>query len=466
MRLVLALTCLALLAAPAATATAPFTQWCGGSGESAADRTDAVAAFQIHVVYAVPAGGTDRFAQVASGIATDIASIDLWWRSQDATRSPRFDLASFTACTSTFGQLDISAAHLLHDAAYYAPNQYELLRDDLDAAGFRDPDKKYLVYYDGPPVASSADTVICGAADSGVTGGGPRAYSIAYLGGFCGATLGTGGPTTVIAAHELIHGLGALPIPLTPPGPPHACPGDPGHPCDSPRDVLSPSFAPDVTLDSLVLDVGRDDYYGHAGPWWDIRNSLFLAHLDSADSTPPTTPSGFTATSRGPVVTLRWGASTDAVGPVVYRVYRDGAFLARTTDTHYVDDDASDDRTYTYAVRAYDGAGFLSGRPELRFRVGVGIVDSTGRIVRDTVPPPPIGRIQARATRTSIVLSWRGVADPGGLRGYRILRNGRAYALIPQPSIEIPAAKARALWSVLAVDRAGNAGRPARILVR
>ena len=466
MRLALVLACLTLLAAPAATATAPFTQWCGGSGESAADRTDTQQAFQIHVVYAVPAGGTDRFAQVVSGIATDLASIDVWWRNQDGTRTPRFDLAAFSPCSSTFGQLDISAVHLLHDAAYYAPKQYELLRDDLDAAGFNDPDKKYLVYYDGPAVQSSADTVTCGSADSGVTGGGPFAYSIAYLGGFCGATLGTGGPTAVIAEHELIHGLGALAIPPVPPGPPHACPGDPGHPCDSPKDILSPSFDPDVTLDSLVLDVGRDDYYGHPGPWWDIRNSLFLAHLDSSDTTAPTTPAGFTATSRGPQVVLGWRASRDEVGPVAYRVYRDGLFVARTTATRFIDNDAEEGRTYTYAVRAYDGANYVSGKPQLHFRVGFGIVDDTGRLVRDTVPPPPVGPIHARATHTSIVLAWRPVTDPGGLRGYRIQRNGALYATVIQPTVEIPAARARAHWTIRAVDRAGNLGAAARIIVR
>src|SRR3954463_4629871 len=106
----LALAALAVaLAAPAASAKAPFTQWCGGSEETAADRVpDTVDAFQVHVVYAVPAGGADRFAQLVSPIATDMASIDAWWRNQDSTRTPRFDLASFTGCATTFGRLDVS----------------------------------------------------------------------------------------------------------------------------------------------------------------------------------------------------------------------------------------------------------------------------------------------------------------------------------------------------------------------
>jgi hypothetical protein len=45
----------------------------------------------VHVVYAFPADGADRFATAASQIATDVAAIDAWWRREDPTRTPRFD---------------------------------------------------------------------------------------------------------------------------------------------------------------------------------------------------------------------------------------------------------------------------------------------------------------------------------------------------------------------------------------
>ena len=78
-------------------------------------------------------------------------------------------------------------------------------------------------------------------------------------------------PTAIIAAHELLHAFGALPD-----GAPHACPDTRGHPCDSETDVLYPFAMPGTTLASLVLDVGRDDYYGHAGGWPDLQDSLWL----------------------------------------------------------------------------------------------------------------------------------------------------------------------------------------------
>ena len=33
------------------------------------------------------------------------------------------------------------------------------------------------------------------------------------------------------------------------------------------------------TLDTAVLDAGRDDYYGHSGTWWDVQDSPWLTHL-------------------------------------------------------------------------------------------------------------------------------------------------------------------------------------------
>jgi hypothetical protein len=53
--------------------------------------------------------------------------------------------------------------------------------------------------------------------------------------------------------------------------------------CNPSSDVLA--SGPNVSISSLpqaVLDGGRDDYYGHGIPnRWDVRNSLWLVHLDA-----------------------------------------------------------------------------------------------------------------------------------------------------------------------------------------
>lgn len=314
----------ALLAALAATVAnaADAATWCGTSTTALDRQPDAVSAFQFHVVLAYPADGTDPTAQLASPIASDIETITNWWIGQDPTREPRFDFFAFPGCPSPAGDLDLSSVRLPHDSAYYVGEieRYDRIRIDLDSLGFSDPDKKYLVYYDGP---TAQPTSLCGQSDTDLADtGGPRAYSIVYLAGQCGLGLGQGGVATVVAVHELIHGLGALPA-----GAPHACPGDDAHPCDSPNDILYPSQNTSVTLSHLVLDYGRDDYYGHGGSWYDIRNSLFLAHMDTPDELSPVGPAALKARKATGAVRLSWPA---AAGSVAYRLYRNGALVGTT----------------------------------------------------------------------------------------------------------------------------------------
>jgi hypothetical protein len=265
--------------APAAQAAVRPVTWCG-DGVSATDRPDVVGGNEIHVVYAVPRDGTDRFEQLASAIATDIGAISDWWRRQDSTRAPRFDLAGFTC--SGAGALDISDVKLPHPSAYYnaaSVPRIQRLRDDLLAAGFDDAAKKYLVYYDQAQPVAGTD---CGAAYVNAQSGGEHGYAAVYMApnlGGCG-TVGDGGFFAVVAAHELINELGAL-EPATP-GPPHRCPGDQLHPCDNTLDVLAPTPTA-AMLATAILDYGRDDYYAHAGSWWDVQDSSWLRHLDARE---------------------------------------------------------------------------------------------------------------------------------------------------------------------------------------
>lgn len=214
----------------------------------------------IHVLYARPAGGRDRSASVASQLRRAVGSVDQWWRRQDPGRAPRFDLAR-TACGV---RLDLSAVVLPAPAEGLVVDA-GMVRDAVEAAGFAGGEKRYLVAWDGQP----PDPGVCGEGGGGPTGA--PAYAVVYLRACEGVGLG------LVVAHELLHLLGAMPLV----GPPHACPGDRSHPCDSVRDVLSPT-AVATSLAQVRLDVGRDDYYGHSGDWFDIRDSAWLRRLDSA----------------------------------------------------------------------------------------------------------------------------------------------------------------------------------------
>src|SRR5215831_2189897 len=82
----------------------------------------------------------------------------------------------------------------------------------------------------------------------------------------------------------------------------------------------------------------------------------------AADTTPPTTPSGLSAsTASSSQINLAWGASSDNVGVTGYRVYRGGALLATlAAATAYQDTGLSPSTTYSYTVQAFDAAGNAS----------------------------------------------------------------------------------------------------------
>jgi hypothetical protein len=233
------------------------------------------------------------------------------------------------------------------------------------------------------------------------------------------------------------------------------CPGDQGHPCDSTTDLLYPSGSASDTLQTRVLDAGRDDYYGHAGAWWDTQDSLFLERV-GGDVTAPTGPASLTPTSRGRTVMLSWGLARDA-GGVRYRVYEDGELLGDTSGTR-TSFNRRVGQTLTLGVRAVDPAGNLGPLVDELFKVGVGIVDAAGRLVRDTVAPGPVRRLRGSLGPSGLTLRWGRVSDAGGLRGYVVERNGRRYRQVVGTTISIPLRAARGNWSVRAVDRAGNVG--------
>jgi len=252
--LIVATALVAVWAAPAKAST-----WCGTP--STTDRVPNVLAGNVvHVIYASPADGPDRLAQFATQMQTDAEQIDAWWRREDPIRTPRFDLFPFS-CGS---QLDIVSLRLPQAGAQFADIRVgaNILVQELERGSLNSPFGKDLVYYDGP----INEQRLCGFAEEN-------------RGGFSAAVVllnsCTGVPSVTVAAHELIHSFGAVPD-----GAPHNCPPpDDGHTCDNRQDILYP-FADGSSLDALLLDPGRDDYYGHSGSWFDVQDSPWLVALD------------------------------------------------------------------------------------------------------------------------------------------------------------------------------------------
>ncbi|MBI5817262.1 MAG: fibronectin type III domain-containing protein [Candidatus Yonathbacteria bacterium] len=83
----------------------------------------------------------------------------------------------------------------------------------------------------------------------------------------------------------------------------------------------------------------------------------------AADTTPPSTPTGLTATAISSTqINLSWTASTDNVGVTSYRIYQSGTQITTVAGTTYSRTGLSPSTQYSYAVSAYDAAG--NGSPQ------------------------------------------------------------------------------------------------------
>ena len=441
----------ALVAADEGRASTP-SPWCGTTPTASDRLPDATPGYAVHVAYVRSALVPDRFAALAPRIVGDVAAIEAWWRAQDPGRAPRFDLYPY-ACTTMFGRLDLTSI-VLQQRLEGVDEIFDGLRFLLaQNSGFLEPEKTYLVYYDGPTSQEPSRFVACGI---GAPRNGPLPGFAVVLLDSCLADA-SDSRRPVVAAHELVHAHDAVVGEA-----PNTC--EEGHACDVANDLMSP-FLSGAELESLVLDGGRDDYYAHAGGWRDVQDSLFLERADSPDREPPSTPAAVTATDGGAgSVRLSWSRAADDVGPVTYRVYQDGLFVRSTSATSVLVG-FGETPISSYAVRAADAVGHLSPSAVIRFRVGVGIVDGQGRLVRDTVKPAAIPRVTIRRTRDATSLTWPAVRDAGGPVRYRVTVGARTIWLT-KPSLTLERARVRTGVTLVAVDRAGNVSRVTTVPLR
>jgi hypothetical protein len=413
--------------------------WCG-SGEPTTDLPDAVSAFEWHIVYALPSDGVDRFASYAPRFAGDVATLSNWWLTQDSTRSPRFDLVAAPGCSSEpYGRVDISLLRLPRASSEYS---FREIVGDVRAADFDSPDKAYLVYYDGT-LHPGEEFGLCG---QGGTDSRAFAYAVLYLQS-CAQSFNDD-VRVMIATHEMVHGLGAVESSA-----PHAC--DSGHVCDSSGDLMKAVFSPGDALARLTLDVGRDDYYGHGGSWRDTQDSELLYRLDaSLDPAPEIV--NLTATSTGTLVQVNWTSAA-----VRFRVYDEDGGLFRDDASSTITANGEIGETLTWTVRSVNGAGFLSRPAAIRFKVGYGIVDAAGALLRDTVAPAQVRGLRASRSGAQVLLRWAAVTDPIGLKGYRVSAPGLRPIVVRVTTARL-AARGKTV-TVAAVDEAGNVGPAATV---
>ena len=185
----------------------------------------------------------------------------------------------------------------------------------------------------------------------------------------------------------------------------------------------------------------------------------------AADTTPPSAPTGLSATAAPGQVNLTWTASTDNVGVSGYRVERcqgagctDFAQVGTPSGTAFTDTGLAASTTYRYQVRAVDAAGNLSTYSAIATATTPAGGDTTA-------PSAPTGLTATAISASRIDLGWTASTDNVGVTGYRVERcQGAActdFAQVGTPSATTfsdigVAASTTYRYRVRAVDAAGN----------
>ena len=180
------------------------------------------------------------------------------------------------------------------------------------------------------------------------------------------------------------------------------------------------------------------------------------------DTTPPSAPTGLTATPTttyvsyaSTTIALSWNASTDNVGVVGYYVYRDGVKITTSTTspvtaTSYTDTvPPAQSWTYTYTVAAYDAAGNISA-----YSSPVQVL-----VLNDILPPSAPTQLTATQNGlTQISLSWASSTDSIPIAGYYIYKNGAEIATVSSSPYSDTGISAGSSYSYVvdAYDAAGN----------
>ncbi len=141
------------------------------------------------------------------------------------------------------------------------------------------------------------------------------------------------------------------------------------------------------------------------------------------DTTPPTAPTGLTATAASSTqINLAWTASTDNVGVTGYLLERcqgagctNFAQVASLTTTSYNNTGLASGTSYSYRVRAADAAGNLSSYSST--------ATASTPAPPDTTPPTaPSGLTATTVSTTQINLAWTASTDNMGVTGYLVER--------------------------------------------
>ncbi|MEU0572513.1 glycosyl hydrolase family 18 protein [Nonomuraea sp. NPDC005983] len=192
-------------------------------------------------------------------------------------------------------------------------------------------------------------------------------------------------------------------------------------------------------------------------PGWEPPNVPALWKVASGgggDTTAPSVPGNLRSTGvTSSSVSLAWNASTDNVGVTGYDVFRGGTLVTTVTGTSYTDSGLSASTSYTYAVRARDAAGNVSGNSN-----SVTATTSGGGGGDTTAPSVPGNLRSTGVTSSSVSLAWNASTDNVGVTGYDVFRGGTLVTTVTGTSYTDSGLSASTsyTYAVRARDAAGN----------
>jgi subtilisin family serine protease len=126
------------------------------------------------------------------------------------------------------------------------------------------------------------------------------------------------------------------------------------------------NITPQQVFDRIVdnadnIDSENPSYLGKLGSGR-INAFASLGGSVVVDTEAPTSPTSLASSNvTESSVSLNWNAATDNIGVTGYDVYRNGSYLATSSNTSYTATGLSASTTYSFYVKAKDGAGNESG---------------------------------------------------------------------------------------------------------
>lgn len=174
------------------------------------------------------------------------------------------------------------------------------------------------------------------------------------------------------------------------------------------------------------------------------------------DTSPPTAPSGLSASGGVGGASLNWTAATDDTAVARYNVHRSSTpgfsptaanRVGQTGATSFFETGVPTG-TWYYKVTAEDAAG----------NVGPPSSEASATVAPDTTPPSTPTGLKATPSETSVTLSWSASTDDVAVAGYRVFRDGVSVGTTPSTSLTDTGLKPSTTYSytVSAYDGAEN----------